>query len=308
MNLDDFINKISNQESFDLNDGADIWSFGQHKKLNYDQKKYIQIAISAEDYVLVIEDNDDSISTKNIFILFSDSCDYYCFSLIELFYRKELISKSDKLKQTKKKNFETEIDAFSFDLGCLYWIATGIYTSVFEEKFYSESRNQLAVELLKKVAEFNDPRACSEIASYYLFEEENEELYFFYLKKATIKGDWIPKKELVEYIIEKRNFKIELVFKLLSELRNLAHTKPWSIHTEANLYLKGICVEKDLTKGLQLLEEAATLKHPIAMADLSYFLFHGFGCKQDKYRAKNLLEEANRLSNGRYSDLLKFLN
>lgn len=60
----------------------------------------------------------------------------------------------------------------------------------------------------------------------------------------------------------------------------------------------------DEVKGLQFLEEAVTLKYPIAMADLSYFLYHGIGTHTDKKRAKELLSVANDLSKGRYKELL----
>lgn len=308
MTFELFLDKVRKESSFKHLDGTDIWHFHAHQKIVINNLSYLKIATSEDESDLLVADNNDDFTSKNLYMYNGAYLSYYCFSFAEIFHRKKLIKMYDKLrKSTSNDDLKYLID-FKFDLGCLYWVASGSMTSIFDEKHYDENRNKLLIEELKKVAEHNDPRACSKVASYYCMEEQNSELQFYYLKKAAIKGDYLSKKEVVEFIIDKMNAEIKLALMILKELKDLANTKAWAYYTEANIFLKGNGVPKDLKKGLLLLETAANYKYAMAMADYAYFLFNGIGIEKNKNLAKEMLLEANKIANGRYSVILNKMN
>lgn len=308
MKLEYFIENVATGRSFDHADGTDIWHFHQHQKIKINNTDYLKIATSQDGSELSIMNNSDDLGSKSLYINNEGYLSYYCFSLTEIFHRKKLIKMFNKLKKSKSIDHIKLLEDFSFDLGCLYWIASGSMTSILDEKNFNEKRNKLTIEKLKEVAEQNDPRACSELASYYCIEEHNPELECYFLRKAALKGDYLSKKKLVEHIVEERNSQIVEAFAILSELKEITNTKAWAYYPEANIFLKAIGLPKDIKRGLQLLETSANLKYPLAMADYAYFLFNGIDIEQNKELAKSLIFEANRLTNGRFSDILKSMN
>lgn len=308
MNIKEFIENIINELEFEYFDGTDTWKFYKHLKVKINNSKFLKIATSNDGSDLLIEDNNEDHAIKNLYVTNQGYFSYYCFSFTELFHRKQLVKIYNKLRKSKSIDYINLLEEFSFDLGCLYWVASGCLTSEYDEKIYNKKRNEVAIVNLIKIAEENDPRACSEVASYYSMENPNSEQEFNYLKKATIKGDYLSKKKLVEYIIEERNSEIKLALSILTELQVFKDLNPWTNYTEANIYLKGIGIPKDLTHGLHLLKESSNQKNPMAMADYSYFLFNGIGIEEDKNLAKNILLEANQISNGRFKEILDRMN
>lgn len=308
MNLQLFIENAANELSFKHDDGTGIWHFHGHQKVNFNNSYYVKIATSQDGSDLLLVDNNDDFRSKNLYVNNEGYLSYYSFSLNEIFYRKKLVKIYSKLQKSRSIDYLNLLEEFGFDLGCLYWVASGIMTSIFDEKFYDEKRNKIAIKKLKEVAEKNDPRACSELASYYSVEEQDPEMEFLFLKKAIIKGDYLSKKKLVEFITEECNSEIELALTILTELKNLSNISAWAYYTEANIFLKGIGLVKDIKRGLFLLNTAVNHKYPMAMADYAYFLFNGIGIEQDKVLAKNLLFEANKIANGRFTDILKMMD
>lgn len=308
MSLEFFIETVTNESPFKHADGTDIWHFHRHQKVVLNNASYLKIATSEDGSTLFVADNNDNFKNRNLYMDNEGYLSYYCFSLTEFFYRKKLIKIYNKLRKLKSSDYLKFLDDFKFDLGCLYWVASGSMTSIFDEKLYDEKRNKISIEALKEIAEQNDPRACREVASYYRLEEENSELEFYFLKKAAIKGDYLAKKELVEFITEEKNSDIEFALNILTELKELTNTTAWAFYTEANIFLKGIGLAKDTKKGLLLLDTAVNHKHAMAMADYAYFLFNGIGIEQNKDLAKNLLLDANKIANGRFTDILKKMN
>ena len=304
MNLELFIKTVTNGSPFKHADGTDIWCFHGHQKVVLNNASYLKIARSEDGSTLLVADNNVNFINRNLFIDNEGYLSYYCFSLTEFFHRKKLIKIYDKLRKSKSSDYLKFLDDFKFDLGCLYWVASGSMTSILDEKLYNEKRNKISIEALKEIAEQNDPRACSEVAIYYSLEEQNSELEFYFLKKAAIKGDYLAKQQLVDFIIEEKNSDIELALTILTELKDFTNTTSWAFYRESNIFLKGIGLAKDTKKGLQLLETAVNHKHVMAMADYAYFLFKGIGLEQNKNLAKNLLLEANKISNGRFTDIL----
>ncbi len=310
MKLEQFIEDVISERPFDHADGTDIWHFHQHQDIILNNAHYTKIATSLDGSDLVILNNNGDLRSKNLYMNNEGYISYYCFSLTEIYHRKKLVKMFYKLKKSKPEpiDYVKLLEDFSFDLGCLYWIASGIMTSVFDEKLYDENRNKLTIGKLQEVAEQNDPRACSEVASYYCFEVQNSELEYQFLRKATLKGDYLSKKKLVEHIVEERNSEIEVALTILSELKELTDTISWAYYTEAHIFLKGIGLPKDIKRGLQLLGTAAHHKYPLAMADYAYFLFNGIEIEPNKELSRNLILEANKLSNNRFIDVLKRMN
>jgi hypothetical protein len=308
MNLELFIETVTTESPFKHSDGTDIWHFHGHQKVVLNNSSYLKIATSKDGSTLLVADNSDDFKNRNLYMDNEGYLSYYCFSLTEIFHRKKLIKMYDKLRKSKSSEYLKFLEDFKFDLGCLYWVASGSMTSIFDEKLYDEKRNKISIKALKEIAEQNDPRACSEVASYYSIEEQNSELEFYFLRKAAIKGDYLSKKKLVEFITEEKNSEIELALTILTELKDLRATTAWAYYTEANIFLKGIGFAKDIKKGLLLLDTAVNHKYAMAMADYAYFLFNGIGIEQNKDFAKNLLLEANKIANGRFTDILNKMN
>jgi hypothetical protein len=306
MLYEEFINDIANEVKFDFFDGTDTWSFKDHTPLVIGNKKFISIAESESNCLLALDPN-EGIEKSVVLFIEEDEWNFFALSLMELFHRKELIKINKKISRNRNLDFETYLQDYKACYGCLYWIASGIYTSVFDGKKHSPERNKKVIPILSAIGAIGDPRACNDLASYYTMEEESPEMVLKWKLKSLLWGDNLDKRKVADFILEERHDHIDLAVKLLEEMRASNYSVPWTYWQEANIYLKGINVEKDLPKGLKLLKAAVDMDYALAMADYSYFLHNGIGIKQNKAAALEMLERANVLNDNRYADILETL-
>jgi|GEM_PF-5987098 len=306
MKFEEFINNITLEIPFEFYDENNLWQFGKPVIKSIRNRKYRVIAVTAEGLEAAL-DSTAAADKGIVWICEEGGVSFFTLSLKEWFHRKELLKIHQKIIRSMLLKYNEYFDKYADCHGCLYWIASGILSRLYDGKKHDADATLMALDLLKQIADKEDPRACSDLASYYVLEDSNSGLEFKYKKMAIINGSFLDRRKLAEFIIDEKQDEIPFALSILKDLRDENECVDWSYWQEANIYLKGLNVEKDQAKGILLLQEAVKLGHPVAIADYSYFLYNGIGIDQDKIKGIEYLEKANKLMNGRFTEHIKKL-
>jgi len=236
----------------------------------------------------------DSSSTKVFHMDDEFDITFYAFGLDQLTLKPRI---DELMFQQEEEGYkERDLSQIESCIGCLFDYAFEIQTSEYDDD-YSELANAEAMEIFEKCALAGHPEAASQMANHYYFMDEvDEEKVIYWREKAIENGSKEDIFELGEFLIDDVEEGIERGMEWMELLRDDPGYKKRAMLKLSRMYMdesKGI---QDYEKGIKYAKELVETGHYPAMADLAFYYYKGMGVEKDLYKSLELLEKASELS------------
>ncbi len=181
--------------------------------------------------------------------------------------------------------------------GSLYYYAMALLVSSYNDQANAEQKAAKALELFFLAAEQEHPGAANQIASHYYFAEEPDvDKVIEWREKAIAWGSVEDIYELADLLVDERPEEIDQAIALLEGLLDTYWYKSRTSLKLSRIYMKGEGGRLDYEKGIKYAEMCASLDNYNGLSDLAFFYFKGMGVEKNLAKALELLKQAEKLA------------
>lgn len=265
-------------------------------------------ATNSEQQVLFYKRESGSLSHKIYHLDELKDWMFYAYSMSEFvnFEKTEQL-----IREIETKGFENQDLSEIMDCpGSLFNYALQLKVSSFDEDA-PLGKNQKALELFLLAADQKHPGAANQLASHYYFSEETDvEKVLEWREKAVEYGSVEDIYELADFIADEKPELIDKAIDLLKSLLDTYWYKSRASLKLSRIFMQGTGGRLDYEQGIKYARMSADQDNYNGLSDLAFFYFKGMGVEKDLHKALELLKKADRIAaskgvGGVFSDRIK---